>query len=149
MDCGVPFCQSNHGCPIHNLIPEWNDLVHKDQWHEALHRLLKTNNFPEFTGRVCPAPCEGACTLGINDNPVTIKNMEAAIINRGWQEGWLKPNPPLPVCLTFQYIYFELIFPSGTKNGQESSCYWVRSIWIGGRGPTQQSWSRGHCLRTS
>lgn len=99
MDCGVPFCQSTHGCPIHNLIPEWNDLVHKDQWHEALLRLLKTNNFPEFTGRVCPAPCEGACTLGINDDPVTIKNMEAAIINRGWKEGWISPAPPSAVIL--------------------------------------------------
>ncbi|MDA9679931.1 glutamate synthase, partial [Gammaproteobacteria bacterium] len=70
MDCGVPFCQSDNGCPIHNLIPEWNDLVYKGRWHEALDRLHKTNNFPEFTGRVCPAPCEGACVLGITDPPV-------------------------------------------------------------------------------
>ncbi|SVC16830.1 uncharacterized protein METZ01_LOCUS269684, partial [marine metagenome] len=74
MDCGVPFCQSDHGCPIFNLIPEWNDLVYRGDWHEALHRLHKTNNFPEFTGRVCPAPCEGACVLGITDPAVTIKN---------------------------------------------------------------------------
>jgi glutamate synthase (NADPH/NADH) small chain len=94
MDCGVPFCQSNDGCPIHNLIPEWNDLVYRHQWREALDRLHKTNNFPEFTGRVCPAPCEGACVLGITDPAVTIKNIEMAIIDRGFEEGWVKPNPP-------------------------------------------------------
>jgi len=90
----VPFCQSNNGCPISNLIPEWNDLVYKSQWKEALDRLHETNNFPEFTGRVCPAPCEGACVLGINDPAVTIKNIEAAIIDRGFEEGWVKPEPP-------------------------------------------------------
>ena len=94
MDCGVPFCQSNNGCPISNQIPEWNDLVYKSQWKEALDRLHETNNFPEFTGRVCPAPCEGACVLGINDPAVTIKNIEAAIIDRGFEEGWVKPEPP-------------------------------------------------------
>ncbi|HAB45711.1 MAG TPA: glutamate synthase, partial [Gammaproteobacteria bacterium] len=93
-DCGVPFCQSNNGCPISNLIPEWNDLVYKSQWKEALDRLHETNNFPEFTGRVCPAPCEGACVLGINDPAVTIKNIEAAIIDRGFEEGCVKPEPP-------------------------------------------------------
>jgi NAD(P)H-dependent glutamate synthase small subunit len=95
MDCGVPFCQSNEGCPIHNLIPEWNDLVYRGQWREALDRLHKTNNFPEFTGRVCPAPCEGACVLGITDPAVTIKNIEMAIIDRGFEEGWVKPYPPV------------------------------------------------------
>src|SRR5210317_982742 len=94
MDCGVPFCQSNEGCPIHNLIPEWNDLVYRNQWREALDRLHKTNNFPEFTGRVCPAPCEGACVLGITDPAVTIKNIEMAIIDRGFAEGWVVPQPP-------------------------------------------------------
>jgi NAD(P)H-dependent glutamate synthase small subunit len=94
MDCGVPFCQSDHGCPIDNLIPEWNDLVYRDRWREALDRLHKTNNFPEFTGRVCPAPCEGACVLGIIEPPVTIKNIEAAIIDRGFAEGWVEPKPP-------------------------------------------------------
>lgn len=94
MDCGVPFCQSGNGCPIHNLIPEWNDLVYKGRWRDALDRLHKTNNFPEFTGRVCPAPCEGACVLGITDPPVTIKNIENAIIDRGFDEGWVVPNPP-------------------------------------------------------
>jgi len=95
MDCGVPFCQSGEGCPIHNLIPEWNDLVYRGQWREALDRLHKTNNFPEFTGRVCPAPCEGACVLGITDPAVTIKNIEMAIIDRGFAEGWVTPSPPL------------------------------------------------------
>ena len=94
MDCGVPFCQSGNGCPIHNLIPEWNDLVYKGRWREALDRLHKTNNFPEFTGRVCPAPCEGACVLGITNPPVTIKNVESAIIDRGFAEGWVVANPP-------------------------------------------------------
>ena len=94
MDCGVPFCQSVNGCPIHNLIPEWNDLVYKGRWREALDRLHKTNNFPEFTGRVCPAPCEGACVLGITNPPVTIKNVESAIIDRGFAEGWVVANPP-------------------------------------------------------
>jgi NAD(P)H-dependent glutamate synthase small subunit len=94
MDCGVPFCQSNSGCPIDNLIPEWNDLVYQDRWRDALDRLHKTNNFPEFTGRTCPAPCEGACVLGITDPPVTIKNIENAIIDRGWAEGWVRPQPP-------------------------------------------------------
>lgn len=95
MDCGVPFCQSDNGCPVHNLIPEWNDLVYRGDWREALDRLHKTNNFPEFTGRVCPAPCEGACVLGINDPAVTIKNIEMAIIDRGFAEGWVVPEPPL------------------------------------------------------
>ena len=94
MDCGVPFCQADDGCPIDNLIPEWNDLVYRGRWREALDRLHKTNNFPEFTGRVCPAPCEGACVLGITDPPVTIKNIEMAIIDRGFAEGWVVANPP-------------------------------------------------------
>ena len=87
MDCGVPFCQSSNGCPIDNLIPEWNDLVYKNEWQEALERLEKTNNFPEFTGRVCPAPCEGSCVLGLNNPAVTIKNIELAIIDKGFEEG--------------------------------------------------------------
>ena len=94
MDCGVPFCQSNDGCPIYNLIPEWNDLVYRNHWRDALDRLHKTNNFPEFTGRVCPAPCEGACVLGITSPPVTIKNIEMAIIDRGFAEGWVIATPP-------------------------------------------------------
>jgi glutamate synthase (NADPH/NADH) small chain len=95
MDCGVPFCQSATGCPIDNLIPEWNDLVYHGRWREAVDRLHKTNNFPEFTGRVCPAPCEGACVLGINEPPVTIKNIECAIVDKGFEEGWIQPEPPI------------------------------------------------------
>ncbi len=94
MDCGVPFCQSTSGCPIDNLIPEWNDLVYEGRWQEALERLHKTNNFPEFTGRTCPAPSEGACVLLIIDPAVTIKNIENAIVDRGWEEGWIVPQKP-------------------------------------------------------
>ena len=94
MDCGVPFCQSSSGCPIDNLIPEWNDLVYQNRWEEAFDRLMKTNNFPEVTGRVCPAVCEGACVLGITESPVAIKNLEFAIADKGFKNGWLKPNIP-------------------------------------------------------
>lgn len=94
MDCGVPFCQSDSGCPISNIIPKWNELVFQNQWRDALNRLLMTNNFPEFTGRVCPAPCEGACVLGINEDPVGIKSIECAIIDRGFEMGWMVPQPP-------------------------------------------------------
>jgi glutamate synthase (NADPH/NADH) small chain len=90
MDCGVPFCHS--GCPVNNLIPDWNDLVTRDQWRAALDRLHLTNNFPEFTGRVCPAPCEAACTLNLDDSPVTIKTIECEIVDRGWREGWIVPQ---------------------------------------------------------
>jgi glutamate synthase (NADPH) small chain len=101
MDCGVPFCHTGSliegmaaGCPINNLIPEWNDLVYRGLWREALERLHKTNNFPEFTGRVCPAPCEGSCVLGINETPVTIKSIECAIVDKGFEENWIQPEPP-------------------------------------------------------
>lgn len=101
MDCGIPFCHTGKlisgmaaGCPVNNLIPEWNDLVYRGQWREALDRLHKTNNFPEFTGRVCPAPCEGSCTVGLNGSPVTIKNIERSIIDKGFDEGWVTPEPP-------------------------------------------------------
>jgi glutamate synthase (NADPH/NADH) small chain len=92
MDCGIPFC--HEGCPINNLIPDWNNLVYRDQWQAALRVLHSTNNFPEFTGRVCPAPCEAACTLNIDDNPVTIKTIECAIVDHGWREGWIEPVVP-------------------------------------------------------
>ena len=92
MDCGIPFC--HQGCPLGNLIPDWNDLVYRDRWQAAIERLLATNNFPEFTGRLCPAPCEGSCVLGINDDPVTIKSIENPIIERALEEGWVKPHPP-------------------------------------------------------
>ncbi|RPH42621.1 MAG: glutamate synthase subunit beta [Burkholderiales bacterium] len=92
MDCGIPFCQS--GCPVNNIIPDWNDLVFRQDWKQALEVLHSTNNFPEFTGRVCPAPCEAACTLNINSDPVGIKSIEHAIIDKGWEEGWVVPQPP-------------------------------------------------------
>ena len=94
MDCGVPFCQSGEGCPVYNLIPEWNDLVYQNKWEEAFDKLMLTNNFPEVTGRVCPAVCEGACVLGITESPVAIKNLEFAIADKGFQNGWLKPQIP-------------------------------------------------------
>ena len=101
MDCGIPFCHNGtllagmaSGCPVNNLIPEWNDLVYRGLWREALERLHKTNNFPEFTGRICPAPCEGSCVLGINEPPVTIKNIECSIIDKGFEEGWVTAEPP-------------------------------------------------------
>src|SRR5881394_2210575 len=92
MDCGIPFCQT--GCPVNNIIPDWNDLVYRGHWRDALEVLHSTNNFPEFTGRVCPAPCEASCTLNINDDPVTIKSIEQAIIDKGYVEGWVMPQPP-------------------------------------------------------
>ncbi len=92
MDCGIPFC--HEGCPLGNLIPDWNDLVYRDQWLEAIERLHATNNFPEFTGTLCPAPCEGSCVMGINDDPVTIKAVELSIIDKAWENGWIKPEPP-------------------------------------------------------
>src|SRR5215203_801397 len=102
MDCGVPFCHTGtlisgmaSGCPINNLIPEWNDLVYRGQWREASIRLHRTNNFPEFTGRVCPAPCEGSCVAGLNDDPVAIKTIEQEIADRAWEGGWIRPSPPL------------------------------------------------------
>ncbi|MEO1836452.1 MAG: glutamate synthase subunit beta, partial [Akkermansiaceae bacterium] len=101
MDCGTPYCHTGilisgmaSGCPINNLIPEFNDLVYRNHWQEALERLRKTNNFPEFTGRVCPAPCEGSCVLGYIEPPVTIKDIECSIVDRGWEEGWFEPQVP-------------------------------------------------------
>ncbi len=101
MDCGIPYCHTGKqingnvsGCPVNNLIPEWNDLVYRGRWREALDRLHKTNNFPEFTGRVCPAPCEGSCTVGLIGSPVTIKHIEQAIVDKGFEEGWIVPEPP-------------------------------------------------------
>jgi glutamate synthase (NADPH/NADH) small chain len=91
MDCGIPFCHS--GCPVNNLIPDWNDLVHRDEWQDAIERLHRTNNFPEVTGRICPAPCEAACTLNLTDNPVTIKSIECEIADNAWREDWIKPQP--------------------------------------------------------
>jgi glutamate synthase (NADPH/NADH) small chain len=95
MDCGIPFC--HQGCPVNNQIPDWNNLVYRDQWRSALSNLHSTNNFPEFTGRICPAPCEASCTLNIDDNPVTIKTIECEIVDRGWREGWIEPQVPAQV----------------------------------------------------
>ena len=92
MDCGIPFCHT--GCPVNNIIPDWNDLVYRDRWKEAIRILHSTNNFPEFTGRICPAPCEAACVLGINEPPVTIKVIEKTIVEHAWEEGWIQPEPP-------------------------------------------------------
>ncbi len=90
MDCGIPYCHS--GCPVDNLIPDWNDLVYRSDWQEAIEMLHSTNNFPEFTGRICPAPCEAACTLNLDDNPVTIKTIEYSIVEKAWDEGWIQPK---------------------------------------------------------
>ncbi|MFZ0805772.1 MAG: glutamate synthase subunit beta, partial [Candidatus Sulfotelmatobacter sp.] len=92
MDCGVPFCQT--GCPLNNIIPDWNDLVYRGRWKDAIRQLHATNNFPEFTGRICPAPCEASCVLGINSQPVTIRQIEKDIVERGFEEGWIRPQPP-------------------------------------------------------
>ncbi len=92
MDCGIPFC--HQGCPLGNIIPDWNDLTYRGKWREALDELHATNNFPEFTGKLCPAPCESACVLGINQDPVTIRRIEESLAMRGWAEGWIAPEPP-------------------------------------------------------
>lgn len=107
MECGVPFCQSNvHGCPLGNIIPKWNDLVFHDEWQEALNQLLQTNNFPEFTGRVCPAPCEGACVLGISEPAVTIKNIECAIIDHAFEQGWITPQVWMMRISVWNLVFF-------------------------------------------
>jgi glutamate synthase (NADPH/NADH) small chain len=117
MDCGIPFC--HNGCPLGNLIPEWNDLVRRQDWQEAAERLHATNNFPEFTGRLCPAPCESACVLGINADPVTIKQVEVEIINRAWAEGWMGPRPPAPSALTGRKVAVIGSGPSGLAAAQQ------------------------------
>jgi len=115
MDCGIPFC--HEGCPLGNLIPDWNDLVYRDQWLEAIERLHATNNFPEFTGTLCPAPCEGACVLGINDNPVTIKAVELSIIDKAWENGWIKPE--LPTSNTGKKVVVVGSGPAGLAAAQQ------------------------------
>src|SRR5881296_1548271 len=117
MDCGVPFCQSNHGCPVVNLIPEWNDLVHRGRWKDALKALHATNNFPEFTGRLCPAPCESACVLGINSDPVSIRVIEWNIIDKGFDEGWVAPV--LPVSRTGKSVAIVGSGPAGLAAAQQ------------------------------
>ncbi len=115
MDCGIPFCHD--GCPLGNLIPEWNDLVYRDDWPDAMERLHATNNFPEFTGRLCPAPCEAACVLGINDNPVTIERIEYEIVERAWDEGWVTPQ--IPVVRTDRSVAVIGSGPSGLAAAQQ------------------------------
>jgi glutamate synthase (NADPH/NADH) small chain len=115
MDCGIPFC--NNGCPLGNLIPDWNDLVYRDQWRKAIDRLHATNNFPEFTGRLCPAPCETACVLGINQDPVTIKQVELEIIERAWNEGWITPR--IPSVKTGKRVAVIGSGPSGLASAQQ------------------------------
>ena len=116
MDCGIPFCHST-GCPVYNLIPEWNDLVYRGEWREALVRLEMTNNLPEITGRVCPAPCETSCTLAINTSPVSIKQIELAVIERGFSEGWVEPRPPR--ALTGKRVAVVGSGPSGMAAAQQ------------------------------
>ena len=115
MDCGIPFC--NNGCPLGNLIPDWNDLVYRDHWHEAIDRLHATNNFPEFTGRLCPAPCEAACVVGINADPVAIKQVEVEIIDRAWSEGWVRPE--MPAALTGRSVAVVGSGPAGLAAAQQ------------------------------
>jgi glutamate synthase (NADPH/NADH) small chain len=115
MDCGIPFC--HQGCPLGNIIPDWNDLVYRGHWQEAIDRLHATNNFPDFTGTLCPAPCEGACVLGINDDPVTIKAIELAIIDRAFQQGWVKPEPPK--VLTGKKVAIVGSGPAGLAGAQQ------------------------------
>lgn len=115
MDCGIPYCQT--GCPINNIIPDWNDLVYRNDWRQASEVLHSTNNFPEFTGRICPAPCEAACTLNIDDNPVTIKNIELAVVERAWQEGWIQPQ--IPKHRTGKYVAVVGSGPAGMACAQQ------------------------------
>jgi glutamate synthase (NADPH) small chain len=117
MDCGVPFC--NTGCPLGNLIPDWNDLVYRNHWKQAIDRLHATNNFPEFTGMLCPAPCEAACVLSINDKPVTIKEIELSIINRAFEEGWVVPKPPPPEIRTGKSVAVVGSGPAGLAAAQQ------------------------------
>jgi len=115
MDCGIPFC--NNGCPLGNLIPDWNDLVYRDHWRDAIERLHATNNFPEFTGRLCPAPCETSCVLGINQDPVTIKQVEVEIVDRAWNEGWIQPV--LPTVKTGKRVAVVGSGPAGLAAAQQ------------------------------
>src|SRR5690349_16039718 len=123
MDCGVPFCHT--GCPLNNLIPDWNDLVYKDRWREAVGQLHATNNFPEFTGRICPAPCESSCVLGINESPVTIRQIEKNIIERAFTEGWIRPE--LPVVRSGKRVAVVGSGPSGLAAAQQltRAGHWV------------------------
>jgi glutamate synthase (NADPH/NADH) small chain len=115
MNCGIPYC--HNGCPVNNQIPDWNDLVYHDDWQEASRNLHSTNNFPEFTGRICPAPCEASCTLNLNDSPVTIKSIECAIVDRAWEEGWIVPEPAAK--LTGKRVAIVGSGPAGLASAQQ------------------------------
>ncbi len=117
MDCGIPFCHGDTGCPVQNYIPEWNDLIYKGQWKEAVENLHSTNNFPEFTGRLCPAPCETACVLGINADPVSIKSIERSIVDKGFEDGWVKPR--MPYILTGKKVAVVGSGPAGLAAAQQ------------------------------
>ncbi|MCC2667772.1 MAG: gltB 3, partial [Armatimonadetes bacterium] len=117
MDCGIPFC--HQGCPLGNLIPDWNDLVYRDKWRDAIDRLHVTNNFPEFTGRLCPAPCESACVLGINADPVAIKQVEVSIIDYAWEKDWVQPQPPAAEKLTGKKVAVIGSGPAGLAAAQQ------------------------------
>ena len=123
MDCGIPYC--HQGCPVNNIIPDWNDLVYNNRWKDALDLLHSTNNFPEFTGRICPAPCEASCTLNITDNPVAIKTIECSIVDRGFKEGWIKPQISIK------------------KTNKKNRSYWFWTFWSSMR--TTISKSRSLC----
>jgi glutamate synthase (NADPH/NADH) small chain len=122
MACGIPFC--HNGCPVNNIIPDWNHLVYEDDWKTALETLHSTNNFPEFTGRVCPAPCEASCTLNIVDTPVTIKSIECEIVDRGWREGWVEPQ--LPARKTGKRVAVVGSGPAGLAGARRSHRHCVR-----------------------
>ena len=149
MNCGIPFC--HQGCPLGNLIPEWNDLVYRDEWREAIERLHATNNFPEFTGTLCPAPCEAACVLGINSDAVTIKQIEIEIVDRAWDEGWVEPQ--LPATKTGRKVAVVGSGPAGLAAAQQLTrvghavVVFARAARRGGRGPRPGRGARPAAVR--
>ncbi len=138
MDCGIPFC--HQGCPLGNIIPEWNDLVWRDDWEGAIERLHATNNFPEFTGRLCPAPCETACVLGINQDAVTIKNVEVSIIDKAWESGFVRPQPPEWLSATGSEACCATASPSSRWRRSTSTGAWTRcAVRAPSSGPASRS----------
>ena len=142
MDCGIPFC--HQGCPLGNIIPEWNDLVWRDDWEGAIERLHATNNFPEFTGRLCPAPCETACVLGINQDPVTIKNVEVAIADKAWESGYVRPQPP--EWLSGKTV---AVIGSGPAGPEPTIATFFHVRLAGGRGVTHPSFQARSMMAAS
>ena len=137
MDCGVPFCQT--GCPVSNLIPDWNDLVYRGRWKDAVRQLHATNNFPEFTGRICPAPCEAACVLGINQPPVTIKQNEKNIVERGFLEGWIRPEPSQLLCTWQESSHRPVPVRRGLAAAQQL-CHAPDMLWWFTKKQTASAW---------